>query len=81
MELDIVAASRNDKYLLVGECKWSDRQTDTAELLAELEQKAGLLPFAEGKTVIPLLFLKQNRPNPHDKNIFTPEDILMALKK
>ncbi|MDR1114803.1 MAG: ATP-binding protein [Tannerella sp.] len=81
MELDVVASSLDGKYLLVGECKWSDKQVNATELLAELEQKASLLPFANGKTIIPLLFLKQSQTNMRDKNIFLPDDILSALKK
>ncbi|MDR1896587.1 MAG: ATP-binding protein, partial [Prevotellaceae bacterium] len=44
IELDVVAVSRDEKYLLVGECKWSDRTMDVGKLFADLEQKANLLP-------------------------------------
>jgi hypothetical protein len=56
MELDVVAGSQDGNYLLVGECKWSDKDINTEELWTSLKEKAGLLPFAEGKTIVPVLF-------------------------
>ncbi|GHT53327.1 ATPase [Bacteroidia bacterium] len=80
MELDVVAVSHDEKSLLVGECKWSDRILSTDELFAELERKAALLPFAKGKTIIPVLFLKQKPTRACEKVVLVPKDILAALK-
>jgi hypothetical protein len=71
-----VAVSRDEKYLLVGECKWSDRTMDVGKLFADLEQKANLLPFAQGKTIVPALFLKRKPAAVQMENVFFPEDIL-----
>ncbi|MDR1895737.1 MAG: ATP-binding protein [Prevotellaceae bacterium] len=79
IELDVVAVSRDEKYLLVGECKWSDRTMDVDKLFADLEQKANLLPFAQGKTIVPALFLKRKPAALQMENVFFPEDILQNM--
>jgi AAA+ ATPase superfamily predicted ATPase len=76
IELDVVSVSQDGKFLLVGECKWSDKLTEVKKLFAELEQKANLLPFAQGKTVVPVLFLKRKPAGMQMENIFYPEDVL-----
>ena len=76
IEIDVVAESYDGQYLLVGECKWSEKMPDTQSLLAELEKKAALLPFAKDKTIIPALFLKRKPQNEFLQNIFTAEDVL-----
>ena len=79
VEIDVVAESQDGSYLLVGECKWQDKAINTQTLFAELEEKSALLPFAKGKTVVPVLFLKNRTENECRKNIFLPEDILKAF--
>jgi AAA+ ATPase superfamily predicted ATPase len=81
IELDVVAVSHDGKQLLVGECKWSDKTVDVDKLFTELEQKASLLPFAKGKTIVPVLFLKRPSSKQQPKNIFYPEDILQSMIK
>lgn len=78
IEIDVIAESQDGKYLLVGECKWSDKELDIARLFAELEEKAALLPFAKGKTVIPALFLKNKTDIDTQKAIFDTEDIVRS---
>jgi hypothetical protein len=80
LESDLVADSQDGKYLLVGECKWVDKPIHAGKYLAELEEKARLLPFARGKTIIPVLFLKHKPEDFQGKSVFFPEDVLLALK-
>ena len=80
IELDLVAESQDGKYLLLGECKWSDSSLNIGHLLSELRSKASLLPFAKGKTIIPALFLKHKPDGNPVKNIFSPDDVLFLLK-
>ena len=80
IELDIVADSTDGRYLLVGECKWSEKNFTPKELLSAIEQKVTSLPFAVGKTVIPALFLKQNKDTTPDKQVFFPHDVLSFLR-
>ena len=79
IEIDVVAESQDGSRLLVGECKWQDKAIDTRQLFAELEEKAALLPFAKGKTVVPVLFLKNRVENENGEKIFLPEDILRVF--
>jgi len=81
IEIDVVAESNDKKYLIVGECKWWNKTPDIQQLFAELEEKAALLPFAKGKTVIPVLFLKNKPTEKYEKNIFIAQDILNFYKK
>lgn len=43
--------------ILVGECKWTTAE-NSRQLIAELIRKAGMLPFAENKKIVPVLSLK-----------------------
>ena len=77
MEIDVVAESLDKKYLLIGECKWSEID-DTDELLHTLKQKASLLPFAQHKKVIPVLFVKETNKGSNE-NILLPSDVMQRL--
>ncbi|MCM1168319.1 MAG: ATP-binding protein [Bacteroides sp.] len=76
MEFDVMAESLDGKALLVGECKWTVSEKASA-LKNKLLQKASILPFAKGKELVPVLFLKNP---PGDKegtaNLLYPEDII-----
>lgn len=74
IELDVVAESLDKQYLLVGECKWT-AQENGRRLTDELLRKARLLPFAEGKTIVPILFLK-NAPADDIGNALLPEAVI-----
>ncbi len=78
MEIDVVAESLDKKYLLVGECKWS-AQTDGKKLTKELLRKVHLLPFAEGHTIVPMLFLK-HKPKDNAENVLLPKDVITLMK-
>ena len=79
IEIDVVAESQDGRYLLVGECKWQNKMLDVQQLFIELEEKAALLPFAKGKMIIPVLFLKNKPQHEYHKNIFLPENVLFNL--
>jgi AAA+ ATPase superfamily predicted ATPase len=78
MEMDVIANSIDGKYLLVGECKWSV-VPNIPGLIETLERKAALLPFAQGKKIIPALFLKGSHEKTKDR-VFYPEDIMKRLQ-
>lgn len=81
MEFDVVAESSDKTALLVGECKWTNPEI-AAEVSRRLIEKSESLPFAKGKNVIPVLFLK-NRPKDEssvsDINILYPEDVIRMV--
>lgn len=79
MEFDVIAQSTNGKALLVGECKWTNPEI-AVEVYRKLMEKVTLLPIAQGKEVVPVLFLK-NTPKdvPENINILYPQDIINAM--
>lgn len=74
VEFDVMAESLDKKYLLVGECKWTE-QENGKQLTTTLLRKANLLPFAQNYTIIPILFLK-NSPKDDVGNAMLPENII-----
>lgn len=78
VEFDIMAESLDKKYLMVGECKWTNYE-NARGLTAELLRKANLLPFAKNRTIIPVLFLK-HAPTDNADNIILPKEVIELLK-
>jgi len=73
IEIDVVAQSADKKIILAGECKWSN-VSDGEALTANLIEKAKKMPFAKGKKIVPILFLKDCKQR--SSHILLPEDIL-----
>ena len=78
IEIDVMAESLDKKYLLVGECKWTN-QENGKQLTTELLRKANLLPFAGNYKILPVLFLK-NAPKDDVGNAMLPEDVVELMK-
>jgi AAA+ ATPase superfamily predicted ATPase len=76
IEIDVVAESTDGKYLLVGECKWSDNE-NTGYLLKQLIEKAQKLPFLGNKEIVPVLFLKSNKNS--GENILLPHRVIEMM--
>ncbi len=76
MEIDIVAESTDNRTLLIGEVKWSDK-TSIFEVKNDLNKKIKNLPFKNNRDIIRALFIKRKpieaSPGWH---IFTPVEIL-----
>lgn len=78
IEIDVMAESLDKKYLLVGECKWTNQENGKQQT-AELLRKANLLPFAKNYKVLPVLFLK-NAPKDDVGNAMLPENVVELMK-
>ena len=78
IEIDVMAESLDKKYLLVGECKWTNQENGKQQT-AELLRKANLLPFAENYKILPVLFLK-NAPKDDVGNAMLPENVVELMK-
>lgn len=76
MEFDVVAESMDGKSILVGECKWTNPEV-ASKLMCNLMDKASVAPFAQGKDIVPVMFLK-NKPKDKLENavILLPADII-----
>ena len=77
IEIDVMAESLDKKYLLVGECKWTNQENGKQQT-AELLRKANLLPFAKNYKILPVLFLK-NAPKDDVGNVMLPENVVEFL--
>lgn len=74
IELDVVALSEDKKHLLVGECKWTEKENSEI-LMKQLVEKASKLPFAKNKEIVPVLFLKHPPLDNGKENILLPEAV------
>ncbi len=79
MEIDVVAESMDKKFLLVGECKWS-KIDNTDKLLEDLTRRANLLPFAQNKKIIPVVFVRASGDKHGNDNVLFPSDVMERLK-
>lgn len=78
IEIDVMAESLDKKYLLVGECKWTN-QVNGKRLTAELLRKAKLLPFVGNRKILPVLFLKEEAKEDVG-NVMLPKDVIELMK-
>ena len=78
VEIDVMAESLDKKYLLVGECKWTNQENGKQQTV-ELLRKANLLPFAKNYKILPVLFLK-NAPKDDVGNTMLPENVVELMK-
>ena len=75
VEIDVVAESMDGEVILIGECKWTERES--AKVLTEdLRSRAEGLPFVKGRRVEYALFLKMRPDDAEEMNVFTPEEII-----
>ncbi|MDL2240209.1 ATP-binding protein, partial [Bacteroidales bacterium OttesenSCG-928-K22] len=75
-----VAESLDGQYILVGECKWSDKTLNIERLFCDLRQKATRLSFVDKREIIYCMFLK-NKTLSSEGLIFTAEDIIHTVIK
>ena len=78
MELDIVGTSPDNKFLLVGECKWTQVKNPES-LIVRLLAKAQQLPIYNGQEIIPVLTAKEFIKTPSCIHL-SPADTLKLLK-
>lgn len=79
VEIDLVAESLDGKHLLIGECKWREKD-EARRIYDELISKSNRLPFIKkGQTVHPVLFLKSSCKADADIPCFYPKDIISSI--
>lgn len=78
IEIDVVAESIDNNYLLIGECKWNS--ADYADrLLKELQAKTSKLYFAKNRKVVYVLFLRETPLSSADCHILLPNNVIVNL--
>jgi len=80
MELDVVAEALDGSAVMVGEAKWNDADIHIGEAIARLEAAAQNAPWARGRRVVPVLWVKRGR-RPPGIHIQTPDDVLEGLQR
>jgi len=82
-EFDIVAQSaQRPDTLLVGEVKLTIRNVaEGKSLLAGLEQRARLCPFAQGKRILLALWVLRKVNGPDTENVLGPGQVLSAFRE
>ena len=79
-----MALSLDRKSLLLGECKWSDRNRrfDLAAIDRQLRQRAQSLPLARGKRIITSCWLGGTAQTTGDTDYrIGPEEVMTALTR
>lgn len=78
-EFDVVAESIDKKHILIGECKWTNKE-DALRLVNSIEAKIKYLPFVKkGQSAHVVLFLKNEPRNINAARILYPEDIVKVI--
>lgn len=77
-EVDLVAESADGSALLIGEVEWSE-PNDLGRARAELERKATLLPFADGRPVFKALWRKRAAAE-QQPDLISASEILASLR-
>lgn len=83
-EVDIAALSLDRKSLLLGECKWSDRNRrfDLSAIDRQLRQQAQSLPLARGKRIITSCWLGGTAQTTGQIDYqFGPAEVMAALTR
>lgn len=79
LEFDVVAEDMNDKNtILIGECKWTSADYGD-RLLEKLKNKASMVPFAMGKKIVYVLFLREQPLSTAGCAIMLPDDVINQL--
>lgn len=80
IEIDVVAESSDKKTLVIGEAKWGEK-TDPETEAEILQRKIHNLPFVKSQKIIPVLFIKNHKPDQSNKvTTFGPEAVVNALR-
>ena len=79
MEIDIIAESLDNKFLLFGEVKWEEK-TDIKTTISKLKKSVANFPKQTDKKVILAVWCKNNKIKNEKHWLISPEDVLSVLK-
>ena len=79
MEIDIVAESLDNLFLLLGEAKW-EKKTNIKETMGRLKRKADNFPKKIDKEIITAVWCKHTETENEHHCTISPRDVLDALK-
>ncbi|MBU8910750.1 MAG: ATP-binding protein [Desulfobacterales bacterium] len=79
MEIDIIAESLNNEFLLFGEVKWEEK-TNIKATISKLKKSIANFPKQTDKKIIMAVWCKNNKIKNEECPIISPEDVLSGLK-
>ena len=79
MEIDIIAESLDNKFLLFGEVKWEEK-TNIKATISKLKKSVANFPKQTDKKIIMAVWCKKNKTKNGEHRIVSPEDVLSGLK-
>lgn len=79
MEIDIIAESLNNEFLLFGEVKWEE-ETNIKATISKLKKSMANFPKQTDKKTIMAVWCKNNQIKNEEYWIISPEDVLSGLK-
>ena len=79
MEIDIIAESLDNKFLLFGEVKWEEK-TNIKATISKLKKSAANFPKQTDKKIIMAVWCKNNKIKNEEYWIISPRDVLSGLK-
>jgi len=78
MEIDIIAESLDNKFLLFGEVKWEEK-TNIEATISKLKKNAANFPVQIDKKIITAVWCKKNKIRNKECWIISPGDVLSGL--
>ncbi len=79
MEIDIIAESLDNQFLLFGEVKW-EKKTNMKAAISKLKKSITNFPKQTDKKIIIAVWCKNNTIKNEECSIISPEDVLAGLK-
>ena len=79
MEIDIIAESLDNKFLLFGEVKWEEK-TNIKATISKLKKSVVNFPKQTGKKIILAVWCKNNKIKNGKHWLINAEDVLSVLK-
>ena len=79
MEIDIIAESLDNKFLLFGEVKWEDK-TNIKATISKLKKSVANFPKQTDKKIILAVWCKNNKIKNGEHWLISAEDVLSVLK-
>lgn len=80
VEFDVVAESLDQRSVLIGEVKWSQKESEGQRWAEQLRARIARAPFLKGRNVIPALWLKKSLDAGEGVEVITPGAVLDVLR-
>ena len=80
VEFDVVAESLDQRSVLIGEVKWSEKEAEGQRWAEQLRARIARAPFIKGRNVVLALWLKKPLNAGEGVEVVTPEAVLDPLR-